>query len=137
MKKMLTKLILLVLLLVSGAASPAQNKPSNPIEGKWVLESLLDSREKAVWTKKPELVFNSKEKTVSGFDGCNVLMGKFRQSDNKTLRLESITGTLKACPGNSADRFLNTLDQIDHYRIRNGKLELLKGTKVLLRLFRN
>ncbi len=101
-----------------------------------MLQQLFTTKEKISWSRKPELVFNTKDKTVSGYDGCNVLMGKFRQSDNKTLRFESITGTLKACAGNGPDLFLNALDQTDHYRIRNGKLELLKGTKILLRLSR-
>lgn len=130
-------MILSILLLMAGTETAfAQNKPVNPIEGKWVLRQLFTTKEKISWSRKPELVFNTKDKTVSGYDGCNMLMGKFRQGDNKSLRLESIAGSLKACPDNTSDLFLNTLDQIDHYRIRNGKLELLKGTKILLRLSR-
>ena len=131
------KIILSLALLIAFMGNAfAQKKPVNPLAGKWVLEQLLTTTDKPAWTKKPELVFNTKEKTVSGYDGCNLLMGKFRQSDNKTLRFEAITGTLKACAGNGPDLFLNAIDQTDHYRIRNGKLELLKGTKVLLRLSR-
>lgn len=131
------RLVIFCGLLFSTLFTVAQQKPLNPIAGKWVLDKLLTVKEQPHWTKKPELTFQPKDKTLSGYDGCNVLMGKFKQSDNKTLRLFSISGTLKACPDNNADLFLNTLDQIDHYRIRNGKLELLHGNTILLRLSRN
>lgn len=129
------RLVLFVGLLFSLSVA-AQQKSPNPIAGKWILEKLFTVKEQPSWIQKPELVFQVKDNTLSGFDGCNILMGKFKQSDNKTLRLLSITGTLKACPDNNADQFLNTLDQIDHYRIRNGKLELLHGNQILLRLSR-
>lgn len=110
--------------------------PVFALEGQWELDYLSGPRIALQWRKKPTLNFNLAEKKISGFDGCNRMMGSFSVGENNGIRFSQIAGTMMACPDNNADFFLNQFDKITRFRIVNGKLELLSGEGLLIRMKR-
>lgn len=110
--------------------------PAFALEGEWELDYLSGPRIALQWKNQPTLNFNLAENKISGFDGCNRMMGSFTLSENNGIRFSQIAGTMMACPDNNADFFLNQFDKIRRFRIVNGKLELLSGAGLLIRMKR-
>ena len=79
---------------------------------------------------------DEKEARLSGFGGCNRLMGRFVLEGTR-LRFEGIAGTRRACldDDGSEDRLLTALSGVRGWRIEGGTLKLLsEGGGTLLDL---
>lgn len=106
------------------------------LNGEWEMEYLSGPKIMLEWRKMPTLNFDMAQNRVSGMDGCNRIMGSFKLSENSGLSFSQMAGTMMACPDNNADFFNRALSKVNRFRIMNGKLELLSGEGLLVRMKR-
>lgn len=80
---------------------------------------------------------DEKEARLSGYGGCNRLMGRFVLEGSR-LRFEGLASTRRACvddDGGAEDRFITALSGVRGWRIEGGVLKLLsEGGGTLLDL---
>lgn len=67
---------------------------------------------------------------ASGSDGCNRFKGQV-QIDRR-IAFNQLASTKMACAHGVDQAFWKAVDQHDRWRIKKGKLQLLKGRKVLM-----
>jgi len=73
------------------------------------------------------VVLNSENQRVTGFSGCNRLMGGFALAGN-TLKFDQVAGTLMACARvDNEKRFLATFPQVARWEISGETLRWLDG----------
>lgn len=86
--------------------------------------------------REPHLIFASHEPHVSGSGGCNRVMGGF-ELDGDKLRFGHLASTMMACPTGmeQEQRFLQSLEQVERYRISGSHLELLDGAGAVIARF--
>lgn len=79
--------------------------------------------------REAHLILANDSLAVAGSGGCNRLNGSFELDDNR-LRFGRMATTMMACPdGMEQERhFLDTLGQVEGYRIRGSHLELLDAS---------
>ena len=96
--------------------------------GAFVLAALA-----AVGAAGPSLDFDGQTSRVSGSTGCNRLAGGYT-SDEGTLHFTPLVTTRMFCPSPPVDEqaFLDALASVTAYRIEDGTLRLLAGTKPVL-----
>lgn len=130
----LLSLSLLLLFSCSTVKNQADAKKTKPVSLKgtsWKLSSIPDAKMEKL--KEPAtLNFADSTGKVGGYSGCNGFGGNYTV-DGSSLKISNILGTMKACmPGMKTESALyNALNNVDHYKIADGKLTLLQGTKVL------
>jgi heat shock protein HslJ len=84
---------------------------------------------------EPHLVFASDALQVSGSGGCNRIAGGFTLEGDR-VHLGRLAATMMACPNGmqQEQRFLESLNQVERYRMSGQQLELLDSSgKVLAR----
>ncbi|MCC7256863.1 MAG: META domain-containing protein [Gammaproteobacteria bacterium] len=102
----------------------------SPLRGTyWKLVRLGDAPVVAsMKQREAHLVLATDEARVSGSGGCNRLIGGF-EIDGEKLRFGRMASTMMACPEGMEERkFLDTLAQVERFRIRGSHLELLDAT---------
>ena len=73
--------------------------------------------------KNPTIKFNNKEKSITGFAGCNNFFGKF-DSERQNLSFSEMGMTRKMCPNMSLENtFINNLKNVSTYKIIDSKLQ--------------
>ncbi|MBX2915169.1 MAG: META domain-containing protein [Cyclobacteriaceae bacterium] len=129
-----------IVVLVAAACKPS-NK-INKVVGitkatfentKWALTEL--DAQAITFENKPYLMFAPKSMVVNGFGGCNQLAGSYESSGQK-LKLNNMAATRMFCQETmqTENAFLQTLQQVNHYRIEGHQLMLLQDDKVVARL---
>lgn len=86
-------------------------------------------------SREIQITLASEGGRVSGFSGCNNIMGSFIQSGNK-LKFSKMASTLMACIGPGMElesRVTAMLNATTHYRINGESLTLLASSKELAR----
>ncbi len=85
----------------------------------------------------PHLKVDPTNNALSGFGGCNRLMGSV-QLEGDRLSFPGLAGTKMYCQETMAleDKFTAALRDTDSYKLDGGKLTLLKGTRELATLVR-
>ena len=103
---------------------------------KWVLES-IKNRKTLVAIKGAFVNFDAQKGSAGGNSGCNVFGGDFLAT-RSTLRITDIISTMRACTeGDTMDverEFLDGLRRADRFEIKDGRLFLYDGRKLLLTL---
>lgn len=103
---------------------------------KWMLES-IGNRKTLVAIKDAFVAFDSSKRSAGGNSGCNVFGGSYT-STNKTLAVTEIISTMRACTEGgrmeTEREFLDGLRNANRYEIRDGRLFLYGGRKLLLTL---
>ena len=86
--------------------------------------------------REPHLILANFEPRVSGSGGCNRVTGSF-DLDGDKLHLRSMAGTRMACVAGmeQEQRFLQTIEMVDRYRIKSSHLELLDAGGVVIARF--
>ncbi len=109
------------------------------IAGKWTLETLGGRRH----TAKGEEVFvrfDPAKGSAGGNTGCNVFGGSYTAS-GRNISITDVISTMRACEEDNRMQverdFLNGLRSAQTYEIRNGKLHLLAGSRVVMVLARS
>jgi copper homeostasis protein (lipoprotein) len=87
--------------------------------------------------RRPDLHFSADEPRLSGFGGCNRLLGGFAAYRSQ-LRFSQMASTMMACPdGMELERALvEALEAVERYRVLGHVLDLHDGSGVLLARFR-
>lgn len=130
----LLSLSLLLLFSCSSMKNQADAKKVKPVSLKgtsWTLSTVPGFTAEKL--KKPAtLSFSDTSNRMGGFSGCNGYGGTYTVNGSE-LKMADILGTLMACmPGMKTESTLyKALNNTDHYKISNGKLVLLQGSKVL------
>ncbi|MBB3102659.1 YbaY family lipoprotein [Azomonas macrocytogenes] len=117
------------LVSVAGAAQSTDTfVPDSPLRNTyWKLVSLNDAPVAVVANQRePHLVFSASELRVSGYGGCNRVMGAFEVEDDR-LALKQMASTQMACVDGMAQetQFLHTLETVARFRIVGEQLDLL------------
>jgi len=78
--------------------------------------------------REPQLILNSDSRRVSGWDGCNQIVGSYELS-GKHLTFGQMASTLMACAeGTDTEKaLLKALAQVRAWKIEGEELELLDG----------
>jgi heat shock protein HslJ len=89
---------------------------------------------------KATIKFDRVNRRVSGFGGCNQFFAQaeiqFVDSNSGTITVSKGGSTLMACPQfmDLEQRLLQTLEQVDRFEMKGGKLFLQKGHQILIEL---
>lgn len=84
--------------------------------------------------KKPELVFNLKDKRVSGNSSCNSFSGKLNADDTSINFNEPMAMTKMACPGEGEAIFLEMLKKVNKYTVNGDTtLNFMMGDIAIMR----
>lgn len=105
---------------------------------KWVLES-IKNRKTLVAIKGAFVNFDQKKGSAGGNSGCNVFGGDLAAKGSK-IKITDVISTMRACTeGGKMDterEFLDGLRSADRYEIKDGRLFLYDGKRLLLTLRR-
>jgi heat shock protein HslJ len=112
-----------------GKTKPSAPKKDMPFYNtRWVLVELNGKSVKSGKMKEAFLVFEEKEKRVSGNGSCNSLYGSIELKEGNRLTFGNISATKMACMDNNVeDAFLAMLGKVDQYTISGNTLSLKKG----------
>jgi copper homeostasis protein (lipoprotein) len=103
----------------------------------WRLVRLDDTPVQAAEKRRePHLIFARDQLRVSGSGGCNRVTGNFALNGD-TLRLRHIASTKMACVSGmeQEQRFLQSLEKVERYRIGGRHLEMLDGSGAVIARF--
>ena len=115
----------------TGAASSSDT--SLLMQAQWQLKTLGGQPVPSSMARAPFLKFS--EGAVQGSAGCNSLRGAVTFPGNGQLSFGALMTTKMACEGMDTEmKFLEALRAVDHFRIMDGKLQLMKGEAVLAQL---
>jgi copper homeostasis protein (lipoprotein) len=110
----------------------------SPLRGTyWKLVRLSDTPVQAAEKQRePHLILASDGPRMSGSGGCNRVTGSF-ELDGDKLRLRRVAGTMMACPAGmeQEQRFLQSIEQVERYRISGSHLEMLDGAGAVIARF--
>jgi heat shock protein HslJ len=110
----------------------------SPLRGSyWKLVRLSETPvQVAEKQREPHLIFANYEPRISGSGGCNRLTGSF-ELDGDKLRLRGMAGTMMACPTGmeQEQRFLQSIEKVERYRISGSHLEMLDATGAVIARF--
>lgn len=99
----------------------------------WPLTELLG---KPVTSEPPWLTFEKADGRVTGFSGCNNLVGNAVFDEGGKLRFSQMAGTRKACPDATREmKFLQVLRSTVNYRLNDKTLVLMNAKMVPLATF--
>jgi len=118
--------------------APAETSTATLTNTYWKLNTL----EGATVTVAPDareihLILQLAQQRVSGFSGCNRLMGGYRL-DGDQLSFSQLAGTMMACAPESMDterRFHAMLQKVARWRVDGEKLDLLDASGATLAQF--
>lgn len=84
------------------------------------------------------LLFNEDQSRISGFGGCNRYFATCQLSGNR-IAISGTGSTKMFCEETMKyeDEFLRLLGQIDTFQVKDGYLQLMIGTSVVLELVKN
>ena len=105
----------------------------------WKLVTLEGQPEKMVENQEQDRYFtlDAAEKTVSGFAGCNSILGAYALEDGMRIRFSNMGLTMRACPDVNVDEqaLMAVFEQADNYTINKGMLSLNVGRRAPLAVF--
>jgi copper homeostasis protein (lipoprotein) len=123
---------------LSPHASCGGARHSPPLRGtSWKLVRLGETPvQVSAGQAEPQLVFATDTLQVSGSGGCNRVAGGFTLEGDR-LHLGPLAGTMMACLNGmeQEQRFLESLNRVERYRISGQQLELLDSSGTVLARF--
>lgn len=133
------KLALIALVTVLFVSCNSTKNTVSGIEGRaWKLKT-LEGKEMSDLNLQKDVYFmlNSKENRVSGFAGCNSMMGGYTLHEGNRIRFTQMGSTMMACPDVtfSESDFLKVFELADNYTINNNELSLNVGRRAPLAVF--
>lgn len=138
MKHLIFSVIFLSCLACNNSKKTASGNPDPAqLDGTWVLNYISGPRiafEGLYPDKKPQIVFTSADKRVSGNTGCNSFSGPLVVDGYKISFNEPMALTKMACPGQGETVFLETLKKVNTYSISDGHtLNFIMGDIAVMR----
>lgn len=101
------------------------------LNGTWTLEEINGAAVVSNQEDTPFIAFDTENGKISGFSGCNRIMGSFETNSKPgIIALSNIGSTRMACPDMTTERnMLNTLGQVKKYMItKEGTVALCNET---------
>lgn len=97
--------------------------PLSEIEGKWRIVSVF-GESISVSDQAPFVNFDTNNRRISAFAGCNRLSGSIKSGEKNTLTISNVASTRMACPDMSTEQnVLTALEQVAGFGISpNGSL---------------
>ncbi len=107
-----------------------QNPSDKLNSDKWILRAING---KLVESDKPYVLFDLREKTVSGFLGCNRFSGQFETSDD-SIKFSKLISTKRACGDLQSIEtpFSKNLGEAEKFKVETDRLYLYKNGVVIL-----
>ena len=110
------------------------------IAGKyWKLITLEGQEVQMVENQEREIFFtlNVDDKTVSGFAGCNSIMGEYEIAEGNRIRFTNMGITMMICPDVAVNEseFMEVFELTDNYTIHNDTLSLNVARRAPLAVF--
>ncbi len=132
---------LVVFLILLSACRPSHKisdlvgvPKARPLENTYWVLTELDGKPIATINeaKKLHVLLNPVTKTASGFAGCNQFTGEYT-IDGKKLSLKNVASTRMFCQETMTQetRFLQILQEVDEFKIKEHELFLSKGDQQL------
>ena len=139
MKKIILSLTILCLAFISCNSIKTSNVTTASLEGTWELNYITGPRIAfggLYPNKKPTIIFDLKENSVSGNASCNRYSGKLNVDGNKISFKDPIAMTKMMCMDIQGEEvYMSTLQKIDSYSIsEDGKtLNFIMGDTAMMR----
>ncbi|WP_017294935.1 copper resistance protein NlpE N-terminal domain-containing protein [Geminocystis herdmanii] len=74
------------------------------------------------------IMFDSENKRVNGFGGCNNFMGGFEMKEGNVISFAPLASTMMACENMEMEaNFMQTLQQVDNFAMKDNVLSLNKA----------
>lgn len=109
------------------------------VEKYWKLKTLEGKKVKMDKNQAREIYFtlNTSENRVTGFAGCNTIMGTYTLEEGNRIHFSQMATTMMACPDIdfNESEFLKVFELADNYRITGDQLELNVGRRAPLAVF--
>lgn len=98
---------------------------------RWDLVELRGKQVSISEQTQPHLLFFEEDPPrVGGSVGCNHLSGTFQLTGESGLKFDPLITTKMACPDLEMEsRFVNTLGEVDGWKVEEDKLSLMMGDK--------
>lgn len=115
--------------------APASEQPKIVLDNKWYLKKIQETDtssfiidDNALW-----LEFNSTTNKINGKAPCNTFFGGFSSDLVATLQVMAVGSTKMYCENMKYEElYLSLLQNADRFEIKEGKLSLYKGKRLLL-----
>ncbi|MCX2744457.1 META domain-containing protein [Mangrovivirga sp. M17] len=116
---------------------PEELYKSNPglPEGKWIVENkrFTTSNDSLPALPVPYLKIEPNNRSIKGNTGCNSFSGEYLVDGERIKFLLNGQMTLRACPGNREENFLNNLSMVNGYHYQGNRIYLTsEGIDVLV-----
>lgn len=135
MKRILPLVCLSLLLAYCSTHKSTLTDTSNQLEGRWELTLFTPGGKEfaeMAGQRRPELIFRTAEKKVSGTTGCNQLSGSYTVSASSFQFGTHMALTKMACPAYDETAFLNALTSINRFVINNDQLQFLQDSTLVM-----
>jgi len=139
MKKSTLVLALLIGFILSSCNVLKKNKSEDlsvqNLEGTWVLTYITGPRitfDGLYPDKKPTMVFDLENNKIGGNTSCNSY-GSTIVLKKEKIKLEQPHSTMMACEGSGESVFLNTLMNIESYKVKGDTLSFYKDDIEMMR----
>jgi heat shock protein HslJ len=137
MKNIILSVLFLSFMACNNSKKATTDPDPSQLDGTWVLNYISGPRiafDGLYPNKKPQLVFTSADKRVSGNTGCNSFSGPMVVDGNKINFDQPFALTKMFCPGEGETVFLETLKKVNTYSISGGNtLNLIMGDIAIMR----
>ena len=133
------KLALVALVTVLFVSCNSTKTAVDGIEGRtWKLKT-LEGKDMTGLNLDRDVFFmlTKDENRVSGFSGCNNMLGTYTLEEGNRIRFSKMGSTMMACPDgifNERD-FLEVFELADNYTINNNELSINVGRRAPLAVF--
>lgn len=129
----------IVLFSCNTTKKATDNKSTEIVEKYWKLIEINGQKVTAedFSSKEPHLILKAADNRVNGNGGCNSFFGSYElQADAHRISFSKIGSTRMAClkPGVESE-FLNVLETVDNYTVKNDTLQLNKARMAPLAKF--
>ncbi|GIZ08548.1 META domain-containing protein [Flavobacterium sp. UMI-01] len=136
MKKQISIITTIFILLLTSCASHQKDNNTQLYNTKWELEYITGPRiafEALFPDNKPFIQFNKSTQQIEGNNSCNGFLADYTLHKNNITIKETGVTTLRYC-GQGETIFKNTATKINQYKIdADGKLNLLYNDVVMMR----
>lgn len=109
----------------------SQKNPSEIVEKYWKLIEIRGQKVTAenFASKEPHLILKSTDNRVTGNGGCNSFFGTYElQANANRISFSKMGSTRMACLKPTVENdFLNVLETVDNYTVKNDTLQLNKA----------
>jgi heat shock protein HslJ len=117
------------------ACASSQKAERQQLNGSWELVAFPGtdkSFEETFSTYRPTLQFSDTSERVTGTTGCNHLSGSYRLEKESFQFGNNMITTKMACPGYNENIFLNAVQKINRYEMKEDQLRFYSDSNLVM-----